>query len=71
MEPQGSRIVKRRQRAWVLQLIEDAAVEYLLKYPPEMFRLKIQSTDAMSIDTNKDGSCGYRAIWQASQRVYP
>ena len=32
MEPQGSRIEKRRLRALVLQLTEDAVVEYLLKY---------------------------------------
>ena len=53
----------------MLSLSEDAAVVYLLTRHAAMFKLKIKSTDAMSGITVEDGSCWYRAVRQAAQRV--
>ena len=51
----------------MLRLPEDEAVEYLLTR--HIFELKIESTDEMYDSTKGDGSCGFTAIWQASQRA--
>ena len=47
MKLQGSRVTKRRQRARVLCLPEEAAITYLLALHVDMFQLKIKSTDKL------------------------
>ena len=69
MELQGSRLVKCRQLAHALCLPDEAAITYLLALHADIFQLKIKSTDKFFDDTNGDGRCGYRAIWQAEQRA--
>ena len=58
LEPWGSRLVKKRQRASVLRLAEEEAIQYLLTRPAAIFK-----------STKGDGSCGFRAVWQASQHA--
>ena len=65
----GSRLVKRRQIAQVRRLPEEAAITYLLALTADNFELKIKSTDILFSATEGDGTCGYRAIWQADQRA--
>ena len=62
MEPQGSRLVMRRQRAQVLRLSEDKVVTYLLIEYAAIFKPKIKLTNEMYYDTKGDDSCGYRAV---------
>ena len=69
MELQGSRLVKRRQRAQVLRLSKDDAFTYLLRRHAAIFKLKTKSTDTMYYETKGDGSCACRAVWQAAQRA--
>ena len=49
--------------------VEVEAVTYLLTRHAAIFKLKIISTDEIYFETNGDGSCGYRAVWQGAQRA--
>ena len=50
-------------------MTEEAAISYLLALHADNFQLRIKSTDNLYYDTKGDGTCGYRAIWQAEQRA--
>ena len=69
LELQGTRITKRRQRTRVQRMPEEEAITYLLALHADNFQLKIKSTDNLFHHTKGDGTCGYRAIWQAEQRA--
>ena len=69
LELQGSRITKGRQRTRVQRMSEEAAITYLLELHADNFQLRIKSSDNLYYDTKGDGTCGYRAIWQAQQRA--
>ena len=43
------------------------AVEYLVSRPFPIFKFRIKSTGEMFNGTEGDGSCGYKAVWQALQ----
>ena len=53
----------------MLRLPENEAVEYLFTRHAAIFKLYIKAADELPNSTKDDGSCGFRAIGQASQRV--
>ena len=50
-------------------ITEGEAVTYLLDIPEKVFKLHIKSTDILFSSTIGDGSCGFRALRQASKRA--
>ena len=50
-------------------ITEEETVTYLLAIPENIFQLHIKSTKILCSSTNGEGSCGFRALRQASTRA--